>query len=506
VRPRLALAFVTLVLLAMGARLVTGPEERVAFTFYDDAYYYLGVAKHLAAGEGSTFDGINGTNGYHPLWCWLLVPIVALTHDPGTGVRAVAALWFALAAAVPWVVFWAARRRFGDRMAATVAVIFTTLPWLSLSLARPNGLETPLLAILVCLVLGTAERVVAHVDLPSSGGSVGLGALAGLATLTRLDAGFLAVAVAIATARRSYAKALLVAAAATLVAGPWLLWNELRFGSPLPVSGRVLALEAAKAREAHGGALSIGNLGERARIAAFDVPKLLAERALHGIPLPLAAGAAVLVLLGLGLNRWPELRWLNLFAALHYAAYVLWLWTPGEDVYRAYYFLPQVLLGSLLAAAGVESILARKAFTKNARASIAIVGIVLLSAHAVAQANAYARDLDAKPGAVASRFIYGWVKEHTPEGATLAARDSGKLGWFSGRRVINLDGLANDQWFFEALRAGTVDPYICERPIDYLLYDRPFVSTKLMDPGGPCRARDAGPATEDWVVLEVEHR
>jgi len=210
VRPRLALAFVTLVLLAMGARLVTGPEERVAFTFYDDAYYYLGVAKHLAAGEGSTFDGINGTNGYHPLWCWLLVPIVALTHDPGTGVRAVAALWFALAAAVPWVVFWAARRRFGDRMAATVAVIFTTLPWLSLSLARPNGLETPLLAILVCLVLGTAERVVAHVDVPSSGASVGLGALAGLATLTRLDAGFLAVAVAIATARRSYAKALLV--------------------------------------------------------------------------------------------------------------------------------------------------------------------------------------------------------------------------------------------------------------------------------------------------------
>jgi len=165
-----------------------------------------------------------------------------------------------------------------------------------------------------------------------------------------------------------------------------------------------------------------------------------------------------------------------------------------------------VLLGSLLAAAGVESILARKAFTKNARASIAIVGIVLLSAHAVAQANAYARDLDAKPGAVASRFIYGWVKEHTPEGATLAARDSGKLGWFSGRRVINLDGLANDQWFFEALRAGTVDPYICERPIDFLLYDRPFVSTKLMEPGGPCRARDVGPATEDWVVLEVEHR
>src|SRR4029079_19731684 len=119
----------------MGARALAGPEERLAFTFYDDAYYYLGVAKHLGAGDGSTFDGINRTNGYHPLWCVLLVPLVTAFRDPGAGVRAAAVLWFLLADEVPRAVFWAARRRFGDRMAASLAVIFSTLPWLGMSLA-----------------------------------------------------------------------------------------------------------------------------------------------------------------------------------------------------------------------------------------------------------------------------------------------------------------------------------------------------------------------------------
>ena len=502
-RPHVAVLLVSLLILAIGAHLLLGPEERLAFSFYDDAYYYLGVAKHLGAGDGSTFDGINRTNGYHPLWCGLIVPIVSSWTEPGAGVAAVAALWFALAAAVPWAAFWAARRRFGDRMAASCAVVFSTLPWLGMSLARPNGLETPLLAILICLTLGTAERVVAHVNEPTSAGSFGLGALAGLSALARLDAILLVVAVVAATARRSWQRAGLVAIGAALVVGPWLAWNQVEFGHPLPVSGRVLAMQAAKAREAHGGAFSAGNVVERVRIATFDVPKLLAERALHGIPLPAVAGLVVVALHALGLRRWPEMRWINLFAALHYAAYVFWIWTPGEDVYRAYYFVPQALLGSLLAAAGLETIFARKAFTTNARASIAIVGIVLLSAHAVAEANAHARELGTQDGPVASRFIYGWVKEHTPEDAVLGARDAGKLGWFSGRRVVNLDGLINDGRMLEALRTDTVDAYICASPIGYVLYDRPFVATKLEE-SGPCRARDLGPATEDWVVLEVQ--
>ena len=39
---------------------------------YDDSFYYLVVAKNIADGQGATFDGINPTNGFQPLWMVLL--------------------------------------------------------------------------------------------------------------------------------------------------------------------------------------------------------------------------------------------------------------------------------------------------------------------------------------------------------------------------------------------------------------------------------------------------
>ena len=35
---------------------------------FDDAFYYFQIGKELAHGHGSTFNGLDHTNGYHPLW------------------------------------------------------------------------------------------------------------------------------------------------------------------------------------------------------------------------------------------------------------------------------------------------------------------------------------------------------------------------------------------------------------------------------------------------------
>ena len=41
----------------------------------DDAFYYFQIARNLAEGKFSTFDGgITRTNGYHPLWLYLITP------------------------------------------------------------------------------------------------------------------------------------------------------------------------------------------------------------------------------------------------------------------------------------------------------------------------------------------------------------------------------------------------------------------------------------------------
>jgi hypothetical protein len=46
----------------------------------DDAYYYFKVAQNISQGLGSTFDGLNPTNGYHPLWLLVNVPLFALAR------------------------------------------------------------------------------------------------------------------------------------------------------------------------------------------------------------------------------------------------------------------------------------------------------------------------------------------------------------------------------------------------------------------------------------------
>lgn len=46
----------------------------------DDAYYYFKTAQNISLGLGSTFDGINLTNGYHPLWMLVCIPIFYLAR------------------------------------------------------------------------------------------------------------------------------------------------------------------------------------------------------------------------------------------------------------------------------------------------------------------------------------------------------------------------------------------------------------------------------------------
>ncbi len=48
-------------------------------SFTDDFYYYIKIAENMALGEGSTFNGIVKTNGYHPLWLIILTIFAKLS-------------------------------------------------------------------------------------------------------------------------------------------------------------------------------------------------------------------------------------------------------------------------------------------------------------------------------------------------------------------------------------------------------------------------------------------
>jgi hypothetical protein len=136
------------------ARLHRYGEREFAGTLADDFFYYAEIAQHVAAGQGSTFDGFTKTNGYQPLW---LCVIVALTLLIGPGPN----LFFAincLASLASAVCFLTAERLTSQRlgssgmlsvtMAAGTALLFyriasqgmemiLTVPLLLLLLSRP---------------------------------------------------------------------------------------------------------------------------------------------------------------------------------------------------------------------------------------------------------------------------------------------------------------------------------------------------------------------------------
>ena len=53
------------------------PRSLMAWFHIDDAYYYFQVARNVVQGKGFTFDGIGRSNGFHPLWMLINLPIFA---------------------------------------------------------------------------------------------------------------------------------------------------------------------------------------------------------------------------------------------------------------------------------------------------------------------------------------------------------------------------------------------------------------------------------------------
>ncbi|MFN8413147.1 MAG: hypothetical protein U0Z26_12240 [Anaerolineales bacterium] len=75
---------ITIIIVVLGMHLYAALSDahNMPSTWFtrDDAYYYFKVAQNITEGKGSTFDGINLTNGYHPLWMVVCIPIFFLAR------------------------------------------------------------------------------------------------------------------------------------------------------------------------------------------------------------------------------------------------------------------------------------------------------------------------------------------------------------------------------------------------------------------------------------------
>ncbi len=183
---RLTWFFLALGLLLLGAHLYAAlapPHSLLNWFPTDDAFFYFKVAQNIAEGRGSTFDGFGLTNGYHPLWLLVCVPVFWLArYDLYLPLRVLVLLLGLLQWGSAWLLFrWL---RAGLRLPAALlgSAFWALYPYLHTLTAR-NGLETGLSAFFLLAVLAYLSR---------PGFSLWrAGLLAALAFLSRLDNIFL---------------------------------------------------------------------------------------------------------------------------------------------------------------------------------------------------------------------------------------------------------------------------------------------------------------------------
>lgn len=200
-----------------------------AFAPEDDAEYYRVIARHIAATGASTFDGQTLTNGYHPLWMWMLALQDGLVGDSFLVTRLMEVAL--MMAAFPLLLV-----RGGLRTPLATAIFLALFGRLVAGQAL-TGME-------ISLFVGTTALLVWTLH-PSADTSVLRGAWIGLALaaaiLSRIDAAvfLLPLVVFAPPARRVRLAALAVAGG---IGAAYAAYNLSTFGTALPLSSAVKSL------------------------------------------------------------------------------------------------------------------------------------------------------------------------------------------------------------------------------------------------------------------------
>jgi hypothetical protein len=469
-----------LVLAALGvtagwlAIVVLWRDAPFALTF-DDAFYYFGIARNVANGHGSTFDGINPTNGYHPLWMLMAVPVYWTGLDGTSAVRVLLALQVLLYGGALVLVAlttgrmidgWSrlhdrGRGRDDDRASTWCTALVATA--LVLACGNPfilkifvNGLESGVVVLLDATLLWVAARRRRRwLTRGSSAGRLAIGGLLALIVFGRTDSVLLVGALGLWTltevkplgrrAIRPMAE-LFVPPLIALVA--YLLSNQVMFGITMQISGIVKRQPLTFGR-----ALTMGAV---VAVAA----------AVGWLGWSRANGAGRRGRFRRASRFTAATSWYAAFCIVLVAYYQVlqtqqWLW----------YYCPVAIYVLFLLVLGVADFVESAALEAPAdqsvpRALAPVVAILFapLLVALVIQSRTFV-DPDLRSIEMANRDAGEWIDANLPPDAVLASWDAGVVGYYSGRPVMNLDGVANSVAYDRSSRNGTGATFLAERGI-----------------------------------------
>ncbi len=431
----------------------------------DDSLFYLQVARHIASGNGSTFDTMTVTNGYHPLW---MAPCVAAAWLSGGDSTVMLRIVFVMQQWLTVGALWLFHRltlRLGIRSWAAgvplVGIFFLT--GLYASEAHLNGFC--ILASLLMLVRFAGE--------PTPWNGARLGVSLGATVLARLDnvllVGAILVGAAIWIASRTPRRLRSLGVAMmpiSLIVAPYLFWNLATFGHLMPISG---AIKTTFPR-IYGDLRNLGVLG----LSTF------ATALLGGVGL-LLKGVAPLRRLVLG----------SMAVGVVAQALYITLYTD-HNTHWSWYYVPGVLLAALLACVTADHLGTR--FPRLATRFLAVVAIALVLTWGLVRV--WARFANSRASSH-NQFLFQilaparaprWEVQFArylesalpPQAGVLAFDYPGALAFYSSLRIIPADGLIGGYTYDTEVREKGLAAYLAAHNVGYYFGE-------LTEPPDSCR-------------------
>ncbi|WP_143328407.1 hypothetical protein [Caballeronia terrestris] len=423
--------------------ILTKPPVVWVDVVYDDAYYYLGVARNVVESGVSSFLPPFKTNGYQPLW---LALISASAYLFGTSVTSMAAQVCTLSFLFIFFFLLISKLRYGVIFPAASCIGY--LPFV-----MAHSMETAMLPPLFILFL-------------SRGTWKWRGVFGALLFLTRLDALSLIIAKDIVDLVRyrkaDFRKYAIIVPVIAIYA--WI--NYSQFHSIFPVSGL---------------AKSIGNVkGQNVAVAVFHLTAMF-------FAIAIAAGIAIYAAVT---KRRPRFQFPDELATCFIAlvmCVVYYLVNSGWPVWPWYYW-PEFLLTYYLILEAVGMIRAHSSTLQTRRwyaLALLVVALFALVRPALSfplyRMNflrlSYA-DRGAKYdayGAENVRLVQYLHNKGIAPGTFFAMGDrGGSFGFFLGNeyRFLHTEGLVGSYGYYKALRADEGREYVDGLGLDYLVVDR----------------------------------